>query len=72
MPNGEWYTIQEIADDLGITITKLYPVINNLKIAGVIRTTPNPLDRRLLLIHVSSLPIIRRAFTIPNDGSQTA
>ena len=61
MADQEWYTQAEIAQMLGVELTKLYPRVNALKNAGVIKWRTNPDDHRSILIHRDSLDAIRKA-----------
>ena len=60
----EWLTQKEIADMLGVALSKLYPRISGLRRAGVIETKNDPADDRVVLINVKSLDVIRRAMGV--------
>lgn len=61
MPEQDWYTQEEIANMLGVDIKKLYPRVNTLKNAGIIKWKTNPDDQRSILIEKNSLDAIKRA-----------
>lgn len=61
MENKEWYTQQEIADDLNLPLERVRNTVAALDNLGSIRTTRDPRDRRYLLIHTSSLITLRKA-----------
>jgi DNA-binding MarR family transcriptional regulator len=63
---AEWLTQKEIAEMLNVPLTKLYPRVSALRKAGVIKTRPDPDDDRQILVHSSSLDIIRRS--VGRDG----
>ena len=60
----EWLTQKEIADLLHVRVNKIYPRISALRKAGVIKTTSDPSDDRLILVHVGALNTIKRALGI--------
>jgi DNA-binding MarR family transcriptional regulator len=64
MTQKEWLTQREIAEMLGVELDKLYPRVNALKNAGVIKWKQNPDDQRSILIHVSSIEAIKKAMLI--------
>jgi DNA-binding MarR family transcriptional regulator len=68
MAQNEWLTQKEIAEMLDVPISKLYPRVSALRKAGVIRTKPDSDDDRMILIHRSSLEIIRKAVGREGNG----
>ena len=63
-----WLTQKEIAELLNVPLAKLYPRVSALRKAGVIQTRQDPDDDRLILVHSSSLDIIRRS--VGRDGQE--
>ncbi len=64
MADQEWYTQAEIAQMLSVELNKLYPRVNALKNAGVIKWKTNPDDQRSILIHRDSIDAIKRAMLV--------
>jgi DNA-binding MarR family transcriptional regulator len=64
----EWLTQKEIAEMLGIETKKLYPTVATLRRTGQIQTMPAPGDERVLLVHNSALPVIRRALNLDSES----
>ncbi|MGO8946496.1 MAG: winged helix-turn-helix transcriptional regulator [Ktedonobacterales bacterium] len=60
----QWLTQKEIAELLHISVNKIYPRISALRKAGVIETTTDPRDDRLILVSVNSLDLIKKALGI--------
>lgn len=67
MPDTKWLTQKEIAEMLGVPLSKLYPRVSALRKAGVIETRQDPDDDRLILISSDSLDVIRKA--VGRDGN---
>ena len=57
----DWYTIQELAEMLGVSYSKLRGEISALANVGVITTRPKPGDNKTQEISKESLPTIRKA-----------
>jgi len=57
----EWYTYQEVAQLYGADMDRLYNIVSLLRRMGLAKTTPNPVNERQKLIHVSSLDAIKQA-----------
>lgn len=60
MPEKEWYTQQEIADEIGVTLDRVRAIVSTLSKAGVIKTQRDARDARYVLVHQSSVPIIKQ------------
>lgn len=60
MADKEWYTQQEIADELGVGLDRVRATVSTLTKAGVIKTQRDTRDSRYVLVHSSSIPIIKQ------------
>jgi hypothetical protein len=60
-PSDEWLTQQQVAQMLGIPVEKVRPVVATLARTKQIKTAQNVLDRRYLLVHRDSVPVVRQA-----------
>jgi len=65
-PSSEWLTQDEVAEAIGVPVQRVRPVVSALAGIKQIKTTRNIRDRRFLLVHRDSIPIIRQA--ILNEG----
>lgn len=62
MPDSQgWYTMQEIADLLGVHYSRVRNAVATLTKLGSINTRANPLDNRVIQIHPDDVEKIRRA-----------
>lgn len=66
VPSDEWLTQEQIAQQLGIPVERIRPVVATLSGIKQIRTTRYVLDKRYVLVHRDSVAIIRQA--IYNEG----
>jgi|GEM_PF-3519151 len=55
MPEKEWYTQKEIADNLGINLAKVQGAVRALRRMNAIMTTTDPRDERFTLVHHSGI-----------------
>ncbi len=60
MADKEWYTQQEIAEELHVTLDRVRATVSTLAKAGVIRTQRDPRDSRYVQVHSSSIPVVRQ------------
>jgi DNA-binding MarR family transcriptional regulator len=60
MPEKEWYTQQEIADELSVGLDRVRATVSTLSKAGVIKTQRAPRDSRYVLVHSSSIQVIKQ------------
>jgi hypothetical protein len=60
-PNEEWVTQEQVAQMIGVPVERVRPVVSALAGINQIRTMRNVRDRRFLLVHKDSIPIIRQA-----------
>ena len=63
----DWYTIQELADMLHVSYSKLRSEINALTNLGIITTRPKPGDNKTQEINKDSIPTIRKAAGVPEN-----
>ena len=61
MAEKEWYTIQELAEEWGISYSKLRAAVDALSNISAIKTRPRPGDNRTQEINKDSLDTLRRA-----------
>jgi len=64
-PSPDWLTQDEVATRLGVNINKVRPVVAALSNVRKIQTRTNPKDNRYILVHISSLDVIKKALGIP-------
>ena len=62
--NSDWLTQQEIATMTGKDIREVREAVRNLRRAGVIQTTTSPEDERVILVHKSSLDLVKSALRV--------
>jgi DNA-binding MarR family transcriptional regulator len=62
--NSDWLTQQEIATITGKEIREVREAVRNLRRAGVIQTTTSPEDERVILVHKSSLDLVKSALRV--------
>ncbi|MBA3825573.1 MAG: hypothetical protein H0X24_16950 [Ktedonobacterales bacterium] len=60
MEEKEWYTQQELATMMGLALDKIRTTVSTLSKAGVIKTQRDVRDSRYVLVHATSVPIIRQ------------
>lgn len=60
-PSDEWVTQEEIANEIGIPVNRIRPIVTALASLGQIKTSRSIKDRRYLLVHKSSVAIIKQA-----------
>jgi hypothetical protein len=60
-PNEEWVTQEQVAQTIGVPVERVRPVVSALAGINQIKTMRNVRDRRYLLVHKDSIPIIRQA-----------
>jgi DNA-binding MarR family transcriptional regulator len=60
MPEKEWYTQQELADEFNVPLDRVRTIVSTLSKAGVIKTQRDPRDSRYVLVHQSSVPIVKQ------------
>jgi DNA-binding MarR family transcriptional regulator len=56
----EWYTQQEIASMVGVSLDRVRATVSTLSKAGVIKTQRDQRDSRYVLVHASSIQIVRQ------------
>jgi DNA-binding MarR family transcriptional regulator len=61
MPDKEWYTQQEIAEMLGVTLDRVRSAVTVLDNAKIIRTARDPKDRRYIVVHTDSIDKLKQA-----------
>ena len=61
MAEQEWYTIQEIADFLAISYSKVRNAVAILTNIKAITSRENPQDNRIVQVHKDSLEKVREA-----------
>lgn len=57
----EWYTLQEIADSLGVLLYKVRYAVTSLRATGMITARDRPTDKRIIEVHRDSLGTLRQA-----------
>jgi len=60
MAKKEWYTQQEIAEELNVALDRVRATVSTLSKANVIKTQRDPRDSRYVLVHADSVPIVRQ------------
>ena len=60
-PNEEWLTQEAIAQMLDVPIHRVRAAITTLAGLQQIRTMRDPKDKRYVLVHRDSVPLIRQA-----------
>ncbi len=63
-PSPDWLTQEQVATRLGVNLNKVRPVVSALSNVGQIQTRTNPRDNRFVLVHISSLAMIKKALGI--------
>jgi hypothetical protein len=61
VPSDEWVTQEQVAQELGVPVERVRPVVSALSGIKQIKTTRNVRDRRYVLVHRDSIPVIRQA-----------
>lgn len=61
VPSEDWLTQEQIANEIGIPVNRIRPIVATLASLGQIKTSRNVLDKRYLLVHRSSVPLIKQA-----------
>ena len=65
----EWFTVQEVAEQLGTTDRKVQDAVRHLRRVGLVKTMPDPRDERYNLIHSSGVDAIKKALNLDTDSS---
>ena len=60
MAEKDWYTQQEIANELNVALDRVRATVSTLSKAGVITTQRDSRDSRYVLVHKDSIPVIRQ------------
>ncbi len=61
VPSDEWLTQDQIAQQLHIPVERIRPVVAALAGIKQIKTTRNVRDKRYVLVHRDSVPLVRQA-----------
>ncbi len=59
--NDEWLTQEQVAQEIGVPVERVRPVVSALAGIKRIRTMRNIRDRRFLLVHRDEIPTIKQA-----------
>ncbi|MBA2676832.1 MAG: hypothetical protein H0U76_00300 [Ktedonobacteraceae bacterium] len=68
--NKEWYTQKEIAEQMEISVRKIYGKVSALRTSGVLKWKEDPSDQRAILIHRDSVETIVNAVKGNNASQQ--
>lgn len=60
-PSEEWLTQEQVAQDIGVPVERIRPVVSALSGIKQIKTMRNIRDRRFLLVHRDAIPTIKQA-----------
>ena len=67
-PAGRWLKQKELADLLGVQLNAVRHAVSVLERVGRLRTRLDLADRRYVLVHESSIALIRRALGLPDHA----